>query len=470
MPTRPGVGHPYMPNAVAEIKDEMLRSIGAKNIESLFEQIPADHRLKRKLDLPDGVRSEGELKRHLMSVLSKNETCEQNLSFLGGDCWQHFVPAVCDEIVNRSEFLTPVWGTPSSDHGRNQAWFEYCSQLGELLNMEMVGLPVYSWACASGHAIRMASRLTRRNEVLVPRSISPERLSVIRNYCEPPEMANAIKVVLVDYDKKTGLLNLDDLKKKASKKAAAVYIENPSFIGVIESQGAKIVEIAHAVGAEAIVGIDAISLGVLTPPADYGADIVTGTTQPLGVHMNCGGGTTGFIASRDDARYIAEYPTLNISITETSKEGEFGFGLSSAHQSSYGMRDKGKDWTGNSTYLWAIANSVYMALLGPDGFREVGELILQRSAYAARRLGDIPGVRVAFSAPHFKEFVVNFDGTGKTVREINKTLRPHKIFGGLDLTKTFPELGNSALYCVTEIHSQADIDRLADTLREAVSK
>ena len=461
--------HPYMANSAPEVKAEMLRAIGAKNIESLFEQIPADHRLKRKLDLPNAVSSEGEMKRHLMSVLSKNENCEQNLSFLGGDCWQHFVPAVCDEIINRAEFLTPVSGTPASALGRNQAWFEYCSQLGELLNMEMVGLPVYSWGCATGHAIRMAARMTKRKEVLLPRSISPERLSVIQNYCEPPEMASSIKIVLVDYDRTTGLLDLDDLKKKVSQKTAAVYFENPSYLGMIESQGAKIVEIAHSVGAEAMVGVDAISLGVMTPPADYGADIVTGTTQPLGVHMNCGGGTTGFIASRDEARYIAEYPTMNISITETRKEGEYGFGFSSREQTSYVVREKANDWTGNSTYLWAIANSVYMALLGPAGFREVGELILQRSAYAARTLAQIPGVRIAFSAHHFKEFVVNFDGTGKTVPEIHKKLRPYKIFGGLNLTKSFPELGNSALYCVTEIHSQADIDHLAKSLRDVLA-
>ena len=137
------------------------------------------------------------MRRHLTSALAKNRTCEQNLSFLGAGCWQHHVPAVCDEIVGRAEFLTNVWGSPQSDHGRNQAWFEFASQLGELVEMEMVALPVYSWGCAAGHAIRMCARLTGRRQVLVPAWCDPERLAVIRNYCEPEAMGSHIEVVPV---------------------------------------------------------------------------------------------------------------------------------------------------------------------------------------------------------------------------------------------------------------------------------
>ncbi len=180
----------------------MLGAVEAADVEELFEQIPADHRLRGGLDLPAGIRSEAALRRHMLDILAKNETCEGNLSFLGGGCWQHYVPAVCDEIVSRTEFVTSIWGTPSSDHGRNQAWFEFASQLGELLELEFVGLPVYSWGCAAGHAIRMAARITGRHQVLVPRWIDPERLAVIRNYCEPPEMAHHIELVLLDAGRK----------------------------------------------------------------------------------------------------------------------------------------------------------------------------------------------------------------------------------------------------------------------------
>jgi glycine dehydrogenase subunit 1 len=457
-----------MANALPAIKQAMLAEIGAASIEELFEQIPPAHRIKRPLDLPPALPEESSLRRHLLRALQKNETCENNLNFLGAGCWQHHVPAVVDEIVGRTEFLTPVWGSPQSDHGRNQAWFEYASQLGELLNMEVVSLPVYSWGCAAGHAIRMASRLTGRNEVVVPRWSDPERLAVIGNYCEPAEMERHINVTLVDSDAKTGLIDLVDFGRKLSGRTAAVYFESPSYLGLIEENGAEIARLAKQSGAEVIVGADPISLGVLKPPADCGADIVVGPTQPLGVHMNCGGGVGGYIASRDEEKYVRQYNGFLISITETTKPGQYGFGLSCAHQTSYGMREKGRDWTGNSVYLWAIANAVYMSLLGPQGFQELGELIISRANYAARRLGEIGGVRIPLNGALFKEFVVNFDGTGKTVAEINAGLRRHRIFGGKDLSAELPELGQSALYCVTEVHTEEDIARLANALEEVV--
>jgi glycine dehydrogenase subunit 1 len=464
------MAHPWMANSLADIKQAMLKEIGASSIEALFEQIPASHRLKRPLNLPPQLSSESALKRHMVDLLAKNQNCEENLNFLGAGCWQHHVPAVVDEIVTRTEFLTPVWGSPQSDHGRNQAWFEYSSQLGELLNMEVAQLPVYSWGCAAGHAIRMASRITKRHEVLLPSLIDPERLSVIRNYCEPTEMARHIDVVPVGYDRKSGVIDLKDLKAKISARTAAVYFESPGYLGNIEPQGAEIARLARASGAETIVGADPISLGVLKPPADYGADIAVGPTQPLGVHMNCGGGVGGYIASRDEEKYVREYNGFLVSITGTSRSGEYGFSLASAHQTSYGMREAGKDWTGNSVYLWAIANAVYMSLLGPQGFREVGELILQQSHYAAKALSRIKGVRIHFPKGFFKEFVVNFDKTGKSVARINKALRRHRIFGGKDISREFPELGQSALYCVTEVHTREDIDRLASALKEVAGK
>ena len=460
--------HPYMANTVPGLKRAMLDAIGVASTDTLFEQIPAAHRLARPLSLPPALRSEVELKRHMTGLLGRSQNCEDNLSFLGGGLWQHHVPAICDEIVGRSEFLTPVWGTPSSDHGRNQAWFEFASQLGELLDLEFVGLPVYSWGCAAGHAIRMASRLTGRHEVVLPRLIDPDRLSVIRNYCEPPEMPSHIAVREVASDPRTGLLDLEALRRAVTESTAAVYIENPTFLGVIETQGEAIAALAHAAGAELIAGVDPISLGVLAPPPQYGADIVVGTTQPLGVPMSCGGGAGGFIASRDEERYARQYPTLLVSITGTTHPGEVGFGLSLVHQSSYGSRQDGKDWTGNSVYLHAIANAVYMALLGPQGFVDLGATILQRARYAADRLAALPGVSIVFPAGFFKEFVVRFEG--RTVAEINAALLLHGIFGGHDLSPDFPDLGQSALYCVTERHSQADLDRLATTLAEVLAR
>jgi glycine dehydrogenase subunit 1 len=460
--------HPYMPNSTPSAHRELLDAIGAPDVESLFVQIPAAHRLEGGLDLPPALASEASLRRHLLDLLARNETCERNLSFLGGGIWQHHVPAIVDEIARRSEFLTPVWGTPSSDHGRNQAWFEFASQLGELIGMDFVGLPVYSWGCAEGHAVRMAARLTGRSQVLVPATMSPERLAVIRTYCGSPELAGHVEVELVGHDAESGCLDLDDLRAKLSSATAAVLFENPGYLGTLEQHAAEIASLARAAGAETIVGVDPISLGIVAPPSEYGADIVVGSVQPLGVHMSAGGGAGGFIATRDEERYAREYPTLNLSIGRTV-EGEYGFGIALFEQTSYGLREDGNDWTGNSVYLHAVANAAYMALMGPDGFAEVGHLILGRSHYAARRLGEVDGVRILFPAGFFKEFVVVFDDTGKTVADVNRALREQAIFGGKDLSRHFPELGQSALYCVTEVHTREDVDRLVGAMKEVLA-
>jgi glycine dehydrogenase subunit 1 len=460
--------HPYMANSAPALRAELCAAVGVKDADELFAQIPADHITQTPIALPPALASEVELSRHLRSTLARNLDCEATLSFLGGGCWQHHVPAICDELATRTEFLTPVWGTPSSDHGRNQAWFEFCSQLGELLELDFVGLPVYSWGCAAGHAIRMAARMTGRTEVLVSELMDPERLAVIRTYCEPPGMRGHVLLRTVATDPATGTLDLEALESALSDRTAAVYFETPGALGVIEPSPERIVALAHARNAEVIAGVDPISLGLLAPPGQYGADVAVGPTQPLGVHMNCGGGVGGFIASRDEERYAREYPTLQVSLCPTSVEGERGFALTLFEQSSYGSRELGNDWTGNSVYLWAVVNAAYMSLLGPAGFAELGELIVMRSNYAASQISEIPGLAVRWPG-FFKEFVVDFNETGKTVSEVNAGLREHSIFGGGDLSSSHPELGQSALYCVTEIHSQEEIDRLTAALAEVVA-
>ncbi len=461
--------HPYMPNSAPGGRESLLKALGVQSTEVLFAQIPEEHRLRIGIGLPPPITSEASLRKHLRTILTKNKSCEDVLNFLGGGCWQHHVPAVCDEIVRRSEFVTPVWGTPSSDHGRNQAWFEFTSQLGELVGMEMVGLPVYSWGCAAGHAIRMAQRITGRRKVLIPALIDPERRSVIENYCGSAGGAACIEIVEIPTDLETGRIDQKALEARLDRQVAAVYVENPSYIGMIEPDVRDITRSIRTAGAETILGIDPISLGVLEAPGNYGADIVVGSTQPLGVHMYGGGGLGGFIASRDEPTYAHEYPTLMLSIAETV-EGERGYGMMLMHQSSYGSREGGKDWTGNSTYLWAIANAVYMSLLGPEGIRELGELIVSRAHYAARLLDGIENVSVPNSTGFFKEFLVNFDATGKSVYEINRALLQRGIFGGLDLSAYFPQLGQSALYCVTEVHSAEDIETLAVALQEVCAR
>ncbi len=460
--------HPYIANSVPEVRSEMLRETGVKNVENLLSVIPEELRIKRPLNLPPALRSEVDLRAHVEGILSKNKTAKEYLNFLGAGCWQHYVPAVCDEIATRQEFVTAYGGDAYSDFGKWQSWFEFQSMLGELLDMEMVSIPTYDWGNAAGYAVRMASRINGRREVLVPKTCGPERLAILKTYCEPKETRSHIDIKLVEYDRETGLLDLEDLKRKISKRTAAVYFENPSYFGLIESQGKAISEIAHDRGAESVVGVDPISLGVLASPGSYGADIVCGDLQPLGIHLYTGGGLGGFLANRDIPRYSSQNPLLLVSIASTGKKGQFGFGYSTFERTPYVVREKGLDYVGTTVGLWAIVAGVYLALMGPEGMREVGEMIVQRSHYAAKRLAGIDGVEVPFSPHFFKEFVVRFKGK-KPVREINRSLREQKVFGGKDLTREFPQLGESSLYCVTEVHTKAAIDRLVDALGRALS-
>jgi glycine dehydrogenase subunit 1 len=458
--------YPYIPNSVPETKDAMLQKIGVEDVDQLYGIIPEKLRLKQLLNLPEPLLSETELKRHVRELLTKNQSCENYLNFMGGGCWQHFVPAVCDEINGRSEFLTAYGGTSYNNLGRFQAHFEFQSQMGELLDMDVVAVPTYSWGTAAGYAIRMAARLTGRNEILISRSASQERRTIIQNFAGSSQLSGYLECKTVEYDKMTGMLDLQTLKEKISDRTAAVYIENPTYLGGIESQGETISELAHAHGAISIVGVDPISLGVLAPPAHYGADIVVGTVQTLGIHMNGGGGCVGFIASRDEEAYVSEFPLFLISITDTVKKGEYGFGQCTFDRTSYMGRERAKDWVGTVSGLWTITAAVYLALMGPNGFLDIGRTIIQKAHYALKLLSELEGVEILFGTHSFKEFVVNFDKTGQTVKQINKMLLDYRIFGGKDISSEFPELGQSALYCVTEIHHKDDIERLVSSLKE----
>lgn len=456
--------HPYIPNSEPRVQAEMLAALGMKSSEDIYKEIPDRLRFHGEMDLPEPIMSEYKLQRHVEGILNQNTSCKDVVSFLGGGCWQHHVPAVCDTILGRDEFLTAYVGEAYSDHGKFQALFESGSMICDLTGLDACNTPTYDWSNAIAIAARMASRTSGRNELLVAASAGPERMLVVRNYCKPE-----IAVKTIEIDKKTGLLDLADLKAKLSKGTAAVYFENPSYLGVIETQGKQICELAKAVGALVIVGVDPTSLGVLEAPGAYGADYVVGDLQPLGLHMSYGGGLGGFIATHDDKKFVAEYPSLLFGLCETEQEGEYGFGEVFYERTSYASREKGKDFIGTNAALHGITAGVYMALMGPQGFKELGEGILQRVAYTKAKLAKIPGVRVVFDSLSYCDFLVDFSKTGKTVAEINKALLAKDIFGGKDVSKEYPEFGQSALYSVTEVHTIEDLGRLFTALEEILA-
>jgi glycine dehydrogenase subunit 1 len=296
--------------------------------------------------------------------------------------------------------------------------------------------------------------------VLVSSRISPDLRMKLLDYLKPD-----IRVAFVAHDE-SGALDLAQLERALDESVAGLYFENPGYLGLVEPRGDEIARSAHRAGALLVVGVDPISLGVLRPPASYGADIVVGDLQPLGIHLQYGGGLGGFIATRDEPRFVQEYPSRLYGLAPTSEPGEYGFGdVLFVSRTSFGRREEGKEWAGTAAALWAVTAGVYLALMGPAGMYEVGEGIMARSRYAMERLAALPGVSIPFrSVPHFKEFVVDLTGTGRTVASVNNALLSQGIFGGHDLSTEFPELGQAALYCVTELHTADDIDRLAGEL------
>jgi glycine dehydrogenase subunit 1 len=460
--------HPYIPNSAPAVKREMLAAIGVADVEEILTEIPDELRVQGLLELPEPIASEYDLKRHVEDLLARGTSCADNLSFLGGGCWQHFVPAVCDEIVSRGEFLTAYSGGNYSDLGKHQARFEYNSLMGELLDYEVVVEPAYDWGTAAGFAARMAARLTGRRTVLVPENMGRERLSIVRELCEPEYMPLhiAVRQVACGGD---GRIDLDDLRSKLGDDVAAVYFENPGYLGQLESGAAEICSLTRAAGAVSIAGVDPISLGVVAPPGSYGADIAVGDLQPLGVHMAAGTGLAGFIAFRDEEAYLRECPMAIYTILDTVVPGEHTFGELLSGRTSYGVREKAPDWVGTQTGLWAVCAAVYLAVMGPQGMKEVGETIVRRAHYAAAALATLPGVSLPLGEGFFKELVVDFTATGRTVAEINAALLERGIFGGRDLSADYPEIGQAALYCVTEVHTRADIDRLISVLREVLA-
>ncbi|MGB9756216.1 MAG: aminomethyl-transferring glycine dehydrogenase, partial [Candidatus Bathyarchaeales archaeon] len=223
--------HPYIPNSQAKIKREMMLEIGIKSIDELYADIPEKYTLKKPLNIPQAPSSEFEVKKHVEALLSKNKTCNDMPIFLGAGCWPHYVPAVVKEIVQRSEFLTAYTPyQPEVSQGMLQALFEYQSMICELTAMDVANCSMYDWASGLGEAARMAARVTGRNEILIPKIIHPERAATLKTYAEPV----GIKVENLAYERETGQISLEDLRNKISNKTAAVYIENPSYLGFIE--------------------------------------------------------------------------------------------------------------------------------------------------------------------------------------------------------------------------------------------
>jgi glycine dehydrogenase subunit 1 len=454
--------HPLLPNLDESLVSQMLRKVGASSVDELFSDIPSDVRLKRRLKLPEGV-SEYEVRREVQTRLSRNSTPPGSLCFLGGGVWPHYVPAAVESITSRQEFYTSY--TPyqaEMSQGMLQALFEYQSLMCDLLGMEACNSSLYDWASAAGEAVRMAARVTGRRKALIAGNAGPQRSAVIRTYTEPL----GLELETVSFDKKKGTLDPEDLKSKLTAEVACLYFENPNYFGVIEEGVSSLVETVHGAGALAVVGVDPISLSLVKEPGAYGADVAVGEGQPLGIPLNYGGPHLG-IFSVKDIKLARSMPGRLIGITSTvadPKAKAFCMVLQAREQ--HIRREAATSNVCTNQSLMAVAAASYLSLLGKWGFRRLGEAVISNSHYAARRLSRVEGLKSPhFSGAFFKEFVVSYPRA--KAEAVYGRLSRKGVLAGYPVQRSFG-LGQAGLYCVTEVHTRDDIERLAGALEEAV--
>ncbi len=453
--------HPYLP-LTERLEEEMLKSIQKDSIESLFGDIPKKFRINGDLALPTD-HSEYEVARRLEELAQKNTPADSGRVFLGAGVDLHYIPAAVRELATRSEFVTAYTSyQPEISQGMLQTLFEYQSLLAEILEIDVVNSSMYDRSTALGEAARMAARVKRnRTKFLVPSTIDPAELGALHTYCEPL----GIDIVRIDFDPSTGLMSLTDLESKLDTSVAGVYIENPSYLGFIESQVDQIEHIVHEAGALLIAGVDIISLGLLRPPGNYGADIVIGEGQPLGSHVSFGGPLLGIFGCRNDMKLIRQLPGRLVGMTRTREEPyERGFVLTLSPREQHIKREKATSNICSNQALSAVTAAIYMALLGPTGLRQLSETIAYKSNYAAKKLNEIPGVTAPAIGTHiWKDFVVRFDN-GITAEDTHRFLLNHGIHGGRIIKNDFPTLGEAMLFSVTEIHTKETIDTVAELL------
>ncbi len=462
--TRRAEAHPYIPNSAAGVRREMLEQLGLESTDELFASIPERLRAPSVLDLPPALVSETELRRYFGDVLAQNTDTTEHLSFLGGGCWKHTVPALCDEIGQRGEFTSAFMGLGgASTTGAYQALFEYQSLICELVGLDIAPLPAYDWAWAASTALLMATRATGRERVLVADTAGPERRRQIA-----ARLPGRVALELVGHDPRSGMIDLDDLRARVGG-AAALYLENPSYLGHLQTGLDEVREITRGAGCLLVAGVDPTSLGVVREPGAYGADIACGELQSLGLHQSFGGNIAGFLACRLDDALLAELPNIYLVAVPTVRPGEHDYFWGNFESTSYATRGTSDDVIGCGSTMAGVVAATYLSVMGPAGMAELGETLRARVAYLAAQLATIEGVRVdRFDATPFKELVVDFAATGLDVAEINARLLERGIFGGLALEPAFPSLAGCALYSVTEEHTRADLDRLVTSLQEVV--
>lgn len=433
---------------------QALATIGVDSVDALFDTIPEGLRLQGELQLPEGL-SEQDLLADTASLASKNNHCEQQVCFLGGGAYDHFIPTVVDAMAAQSEFLTGY--TPyqaEASQGILQLFFEFQSMICELTGMQVANASLYEFATATAEAVAMAMAVTKRKRVLIADSLHPDTRAVLKTY------AGAQGTQLESLGWVGGVLDEDVLAKALGDDVAAVVVQSPNFFGCLERLD-RIVPVVRSAGALAIVATDPIASGIFKPPGAFGADLVVAEGQALGVPLQYGGPYLGLLAGRE--KYLRKMPGRIVGMTKDS-DGRRGFCLILQTREQHIKRDRATSNICTNQGLLAVRASIHMAAMGRKGLEEVASQCFDKAHYAADAIGHLDGYELKFAAPFFKEFTV------RTQRGVDAALaacRARGILGGVALGRFDDDWSDCFLVAVTEKRTREEIDALVEALRSA---
>ena len=446
----------YISNTPAQQK-EMLRTIGAAGIEDLLSPIPPKARLSRPLNVPAGL-AETDLIRHMRELASRNANADDFVCFLGGGAYDHYVPSPVNHLISRGEFFTAYTPyQPEASQGTLRTIYEYQTMIAELTGMDVANASIYDGGSSLAEAALMAHAATDgREQLVISRGVNPLYRQVVASYAEGPRL-RVKEVPLGD-----GATDMAQLKKAVSAKTAAVVLQYPNFFGCLEDVQAA-AAIAHAAKALCVVTVDPVALGLLAPPGALGADIVVGEGQGIGVSLAYGGPYLGFFATKTDL--IRRMPGRLVGVT-VDRDGKRGFVLTLQTREQHIRREKATSNICTNVALCALMATIHLALVGKQGLRKVGELALAKAHYAAESLSKIRGVRLRFTAPFFKEFVLQLPKSPERV--VNRLVK-ERILAGVPLKSFDRSLKDCLLVAVTEKRTRQEIDAYVQALSQAVA-
>lgn len=445
----------YVPNT-PEDQAAMLADLGLSSLEDLLAPVPENVRLRRPLDLPPAL-AEPDLKRLLSGMAAKNTNLDTTIAFLGAGTYDHAIPSVVPHLQRRSEFVTSYTPyQPEVSQGMLQAIYEFQTMVCQITGLDIANASLYDGATAVVEAVLLALGPGGRGEVVISEGVDPQYRTVLKTY------AHARGFQVKEVPTRNGVTLLAALDEAVGPETKAVVIQQPNFFGSVEDTTA-IEPIAHKGKAVFISTItEPASLGILATPGDYNADIAVGELMSFGNPMSYGGPALGFMAAKQ--KYMRLLPGRLVGQTvEEGGEKQTGYVLTLQTREQHIRRERATSNICTNQSLLAVGATIFLAALGKQGFRELGELCLQKAHYAFRQISALPGYEAAFSSPFFDEFVIK---TPVPAQQLSQHLLRAGIIGGYDLSQSYPGMENAMLFCVTETRTKEDIDTLVKALQE----